>query len=350
MAQSENYFGLRRGSTKTATYTVRHGKQITKDRVTVVTNPQTSEQMAQRIKVPIVAQASSVLHDIINHSFEGVPYGEQSINEFRSVNLKKGELTISSYVPKGAQDCGEADYIISKGSLNNVGFEFFGTHSGVIELQDADYPGYVDTDFPYTQEEFEALEIGSVFPDRLITYYTQKGMICDSGDQLTILIGKDGEEYSWINNNKTVTAKRHSFVVGRIVLSPSNAITGRWKLIQQFKMSEDGDVEQNAVWSDGYICLYIDSIEAEEVEMYFMLYSDFLEQRQRDRKGCMATIIRSQKATNNLWLRSTSRLYVGTSQKISAADVIATYKKTSNNSTQYLNSGVDGVGITGGNT
>lgn len=350
MAQSENYFGLRRGSTKTATYTVRHGKQITKDRVTAVTNPQTSEQMSQRIKVPIVAQASSILHDLINHSFEGISYGEQSINEFRSANLKKGELTILSYVPKGAQDCGEADYIVSRGSLMAPDLTSFGVNGGNIQLADLTIPQSPEDEFPYSQDEFTNLAIGTVFPNKLIRFYTQKYMVCSYGDQLTFLIGKHGQTYTWQNKNKTLSAKRHSFVVGRIVFAEDNAITARWKLIKQYKYDDEGVTTQEAVFSDGYMCISIDYNPEEPTLFTIHTLEDVLESHANKRTECMQAVIRSQRATNNLWLRSTSRLVVGNSQKITADDVLDTYLKTSSNSTQYLNSGVDGVGIVGGAT
>lgn len=48
MAKSASFFGLRRGSTKTLTFSVLDGQQITKDRVTEVKNPRTDMQMQQR--------------------------------------------------------------------------------------------------------------------------------------------------------------------------------------------------------------------------------------------------------------------------------------------------------------
>ena len=48
MAKSGTYYGLRRGSTKSHTYSVVDGKQITKDRVEGGKNPRTPAQMSQR--------------------------------------------------------------------------------------------------------------------------------------------------------------------------------------------------------------------------------------------------------------------------------------------------------------
>lgn len=117
MAKSSSFFGMRTGSTKSLTFQVLHGQQITKDRVTRVANPRTDAQMMQRALIPMVASARSVLKGLINHSFEGVTYGEPSLRYFSSVNLKSGFLTVDSYAPYGFSNPGFANYLVSKGSL-----------------------------------------------------------------------------------------------------------------------------------------------------------------------------------------------------------------------------------------
>lgn len=89
MAKSKSFFGLRRGSTKSHTFQVVYGQQITKDRVSSVHNPQTPRQNAQRIVFATVSQAMKFMGPIINHSFEGVPYGGKSLNRFAKLNLER---------------------------------------------------------------------------------------------------------------------------------------------------------------------------------------------------------------------------------------------------------------------
>lgn len=117
MAKSSNFFGLRTGSTKSLTFAVYRGQQITKDRVSRISNPRTTAQMMQRALVPIVAAARSSLKGIVNHSFEGIAYGEASLREFSSINLKKDFLSVSSYPPKGYQNMGFANLQLSKGTI-----------------------------------------------------------------------------------------------------------------------------------------------------------------------------------------------------------------------------------------
>ena len=120
MAKSSNFFGLRTGSTKSLTFSVYRGQQITKDRVSRISNPRTTAQMQQRALVPMVAAARSTLKGLVDHSFEGVPYGEASLKEFSAQNLKKDFLKVKSYSPKGYSNMGFAEFLVSKGTITDT--------------------------------------------------------------------------------------------------------------------------------------------------------------------------------------------------------------------------------------
>ena len=119
MAQSKSFFGLRTGSTKSLTFQVLNGKQITKDRVYNVKNPQSLSQMQQRALMATAVTAYSKLKEICDHSFEGVEVGSKSMSEFIKLNLAK--------LSKDAPDCNITEYksgvyannyyVVSKGSL-----------------------------------------------------------------------------------------------------------------------------------------------------------------------------------------------------------------------------------------
>lgn len=119
MAKSKSFFGLRTGSTKSLTFSVYRGTQVTKDRVTRVANPRSVAQMQQRAKVPVVAAARVALAGLVDHSFEGVTYGQASLQRFSSLNLANGALNVASYPPNGVSNLGCADFIVSSGSLSN---------------------------------------------------------------------------------------------------------------------------------------------------------------------------------------------------------------------------------------
>ena len=123
MAKSSNFNGLRRGSTKSHTFSVLEGKQITKDRVEGGKNPRSPKQMAQRCCMTTSGNASSATKCITDHSFEGKTAGSDSLNEFNSRNLKKlrlckeygnGFFGFNKYQDHGLV---AGSYIIADGSL-----------------------------------------------------------------------------------------------------------------------------------------------------------------------------------------------------------------------------------------
>lgn len=88
MAKSKSFFGLRRGSTKSLTFSVYEGQQVTKDRVTEVKNPRTPAQMQQRMIMATCLAMYSAGKEIFDHSFQGVTYGAKSMNKFLADNVR----------------------------------------------------------------------------------------------------------------------------------------------------------------------------------------------------------------------------------------------------------------------
>lgn len=356
MAQSFNYFGLRRGSTKSATYTVKNGKQITKDRVTEITNQQTSLQMQQRLKIPIVAQARSVLSQIVDHSFEGVAYGEKSLDKFYSENLKKDAITITSYIPKGAIDCGEADYIVSKGSL-----DFYSSADGINDtagcpfmLKNKTKPSTVKRNKLYNY--LLTVKDGDKPTAELLEWLLGAYPLLFKNDQLTFLIGAHKDQYSWTVGANTYKAYRHTFYVGRIVLNSESEIWQRWKWVVTTEVEDEDQPEitdTTYVLTDGYIDIKIGIIhkDGDDSELYYWnLGYQVNKGLVADSAQCLGTCILSRQATDKVWLRSTSKFCVVGNQKVTYDQVIDTYLKNNTATTKYLNSGVDGVSITGGST
>lgn len=117
MAVSNSFFGARRGSTKSATYSTRRGTQVTKDRQGAPANPQSDAQMRQRIRTAMVTRCRDEIKGLVNHSWEYVPDGEQSLAKFMSVNMAKTGIEPTLWLPKDVTDAGEADYLVSGGTL-----------------------------------------------------------------------------------------------------------------------------------------------------------------------------------------------------------------------------------------
>lgn len=182
MAQSKSFFGLRRGSTKSLTFSVYNGKQVTKDRVTEVKNPRSSMQMEQRAIMSTVLKTYSLMKDICNHSFEGIPYGQKSMNTFVSENIN----LIKQLVPRVNLSNWKGNpvmntYLISRGSLPSVSWE---------------------TDSPFVHFTAKPTTIGQFFD---LFGATQVG------DMVTTCI-YDGDKFMWIRYTRT--AENQSKVLG----------------------------------------------------------------------------------------------------------------------------------------
>ena len=187
MAQSKSFFGLRRGSTKSLTFSVYNGKQVTKDKVTEVKNPRTSMQMSQRAVMSTVLKAYSSMKDICNHSFEGVPYGQKTMNAFISDNINMLRKNVPAVnLSEWKREAVPNSYIISRGSLPSVSLLTTG---------------------PFVHIEAKPTTIGQFFD---IFGATQVG------DMVTTCI-LDGAKFVWIRYTRTV--ENQSKVLGEAKVS-----------------------------------------------------------------------------------------------------------------------------------
>lgn len=116
MAKSKSFFGMRTGSTKSLTFSILRGQQITKDRVSRVSNPQNLNQGMIRSIFSAAAKFYAKCRFILDHSWEGIEYGTPSQAEFMKhaiasrfgTSLAKGEAAVPF------------NYQVSHGSLPSI--------------------------------------------------------------------------------------------------------------------------------------------------------------------------------------------------------------------------------------
>lgn len=133
MAKGNMLLGRATGSIGDLTFSVSNGKQVIKAKPATVKNRQTKAQMIQRILMNTVAQAYSKMSEIVDHSFEGVNYGADSMAYFMKQNLKAlrrlavdnglDQQGAPNVVPLGSSYLATNDYIISKGTLPEILFK-----------------------------------------------------------------------------------------------------------------------------------------------------------------------------------------------------------------------------------
>ena len=337
MAKSKSFFGLRTGSTKSLTFQVYRGQQVTKDRVYRVSNPRTEGQMTQRALIPIVAAARSALKGLVDHSFEGVPYGEASLREFSKQNLRAGALSVTSYSPNGVSNPGFADLIVSNGSIN-VPFSIESQEkANIIKVPEANLPPFK---FPAVEKGASADAIFKY----LGTYARENNVaIIAPGTQLTFLTIFQSGTVKVNTGTGTIDAPTSGFILNRIYIPNGDSdsenakeVNDQWKV--SAAVAQDANMVQ-LVNSNGDH-LTIPGVGA-------LITSATRETIANDNNCGMALIL--SRYVNGVWKRSPARLTIGfePADKLTFEDWLSTYKTTGAASKKYLNTGDESTGIQG---
>lgn len=327
MAKSKSFFGLRTGSTKSLTFQVYRGQQITKDRVTRISNPRTDSQMVQRALVPIVAASRAALKGLVDHSFEGVAYGDQSLKMFSSLNLKAGALKVASFSPNGYSNPGFANLIVSRGTINED-----------FEITGGDH--YAEAVYSCREQSMthKAYEAGAPAADLLreiAAWAAEAGDvgICTPGTQLTFL--------SLIQNGALDEPKAalSTFYINRILFPGNNTlntqledVNGPWKI-------KDAVTQNSSDFSFINSQKDVISVNLDHGMLSFTVSPG------GSKNVCGMAVIVS-KYVNNQWKRNNARIVLAADPNpiYTYAQWRSTYEKTGA-SAKYLNQGDEGTGI-----
>ena len=342
MAKSKSFFGLRTGSTKSLTFQVYRGEQITKDRVYRVSNPRTEAQMTQRALIPIVAAARSALKGLVDHSFEGVAYGEASLKEFSKQNLRAGALSVTSYSPNGVSNPGFADLIVSNGSLN-VPYEIAESTTvfNSVKTVNKNYPAFT---FPVVEEGASADAIFQHLESYARLYNVA---IIAPGTQLSFLTIYQSGTVKVNTGNGLIEAPTSGFVIDRVYIPNGDSdsenakeINGKWKVYKAVTEADRGEVV--LVNSNGDKLTF----RGEKGEGIYIKSEP--KETATNSNNCGLALILSRNE-NGVWKRSPSRLNIGfePSSKYTFEDWLSTYQTTGAASKKYLNTGDEGTGIQG---
>lgn len=245
MAKSKGFFGLRKGSTKSLTYSVLDGMQITKDRVYDVKNPRTESQMRQRMLMTTVGAAYKMLKSIADHSFEGFSSGMQCMRQFNSRNLNrfkqaaaaKGSVAFNEYKDG---DINPLPFILASGSLPGFSFSFDETSNLQIkgEKENADFTtaegiyaalGIQRNDlitfctvigegsttngvYSYVAERFNIVRL----------YCDKSGAVSKPADAFTISTNNDQAVITMSTSANTITIKTGAADFGAVIQSRKN--------------------------------------------------------------------------------------------------------------------------------
>ena len=343
MAKSKSFFGLRTGSTKSLTFQVYRGQQITKDRVYRVANPRTDAQMTQRALIPIVAAARSALKGLVDHSFEGIQYGEASLKEFSALNLRAGALNVASYSPVGYSNPGFANFIVSKGSINEQ-FEVETSADGLSVTLPGTYPKIKFSAAPADGSAEKAFEELAAWAR------TNNVPLFKPGTQLTFLSVYEADSVNVSTGGKTRKVSTSAFNICRIYIPNGDSdsvnakeVNGKWKVNKGVEASND---MVNLINDNGdtiSIMTHVNPTSETEgtVEITVTPANAGDEASWRG----MALIL--SRKENGVWRRNTSRLQIVTDPNniFTLADWQSAYQTARAASTKYLNTGDESTGI-----
>ena len=342
MAKSKSFFGLRTGSTKSLTFQVYRGQQITKDRVYRVSNPRSNAQMSQRALTPIVAAARSVLKDLVDHSFEGVPYGEASLKEFSKQNLRAGALSVTSYSPNGVSNPGFANLIVSNGSIIvPYRMEYIQESSGTHITAERNHK------FP--EFKFPAVEKGAS-ADAILKYLetyarTNNAAIFAPGTQLTFLTLYQSGTVKANTGNGTIDAPISGFALYRIYIPNGDSdsenakeINDKWKVF--YAAPQDSGIARLENSNGDKLLI--------GTEFGKLSMGCRPKETTTNQNNCGFALILSR-YENGVWKRSPARLTIGREPTsiYTFEDWLSTYQTTGAASKKYLNTGDEGTGIQG---
>ena len=338
MAKSTSFFGLRTGSTKSLTFQVYRGQQITKDRVYRVSNPRTEAQMKHRAIIPIVAASRAALKGLVDHSFEGVNYGHDSLRKFSELNLRSDALVVESYAPNGYSNPGFANLIVSKGSLSD---------GGVIGGPVQKYWWY---EFRYkinTSKDlkFPAAKAGDSAEAVIRTIAEWGATECEvvaPGNQLTFLT-VSLVDYVKIGNNR---APISAFDLSRILFPSTGStpalvddVNGSWKV--QYDIAEEAF---DCILTDGNNSLFIQWLKKSGELIFFThplnpLYGE---------RVYGGAVIRSA-YVNGVWKRSNAQIVVSLPEDVDkyTYEMWRSYYESTGVSAKFLNQGSEGAGVQG---
>jgi hypothetical protein len=127
MAKGNLLLGMGRGKLGDIVLYRQNGQQMSRPRTRVVKNPRTSGQQIQRMIQATIAYGYAGLKTIVDHSFEGVQYGQRSMSYFMKRNMdalraqviagSNGASINARFAVPNVRVLYPNEYIVSNGSL-----------------------------------------------------------------------------------------------------------------------------------------------------------------------------------------------------------------------------------------
>lgn len=283
--------GKARGSVGDLTFSVLNSEQITRAKAKSVKNPRTDAQMIQRVLMSTTVHAYSGMQEIVDHSFQGVPYQGRSMNRFNQLNVKNlralyaqiagGDTGVPvAFNANGNKRISLAPWIMSTGSLPTVGLKIdseagaawpvAALNSQTVGINTVDFGVAIDATF----------ESAPSYAD-LIAYFGLQ-----AGDQLTLTALT-----RLVSDNEAGC----NFKYGRFILQPNDGDLSH--LLTDATVANEKNQGISFSFADGTL---------------FINFSDLVEAGENNRTFIMEAAIITSRLENNAWKRSNSQMVMCT--------------------------------------
>lgn len=281
----------------------------------VVSNPQTTAQATQRMKLAAAVPFYRALAGILDHSFQGVKYGGRSHAKFTQLALKM--TTGIPFVERGNVNPVPGQYIVSTGSLMP------------ITLESANADGFEMPCRLTENADQSGVQEGTITLGRLSELIIAQNPDVKDGDQLTFILC--GAQLGSFNEMTAETLFSYSYA--RLVLDTTDTTTlAEWQNANGIRFANGSDTSSMTFDFKGNVLL-----------------------------ACAAAVIVSRvpATASGAWQRSTTKLTLAS--KVSDvfmsegnfAAVLPSYKtkSTTPSSSWYLNGGTaDSTPASGGDS
>ena len=283
--------GKARGSVGDLTFSVLNSEQITRAKAKSVKNPRTDAQMIQRVLMSTTVHAYSGMQEIVDHSFQGVPFQGRSMNRFNQLNVKNLRALYaqiaggSTDVPvvfnaNGNKRISLAPWIMSTGSLPTVGLKInseagaawpvAALNSQTVGTNTVDFGVAIDATF----------ESAPSYAD-LIAYFGLQ-----AGDQLTLTALT-----RLVSDNEVGC----NFKYGRFILQPNDGDLSH--LLTDATVANEKNQGISFSFANGQL---------------FINFADLVEADDNNRTMIFEAAIITSRLENNAWKRSNSQMVMCT--------------------------------------
>lgn len=205
MAKGNLFLGTARNKIGDVVLMRRNGEQVSRVRVRQIANPRTDAQTLSRLALNSATKTAQQLRGIVDHSFQGIKYGQTSVNHFTSKLTKE----IRSFMEDALANPSAAPY----GTAPVLPYAASGIAAGAKALISSGDLNGIDVGF--NSDLFYCMKIGNGFTSGELASVTisefAQCLGISIGDQITLVEGRP-ESLNYISETELFYGVRFDYL------------------------------------------------------------------------------------------------------------------------------------------